>query len=64
MLLFNDHKVLTYKQIQELTKLNKQELDTSLLKLCNPKIKVLLKENPKPVFDANEKFELNTKFEA
>jgi hypothetical protein len=35
-----------------------------LLKLCNPKIKFVIKENPKPVFDINEKFELNKNFEA
>ena len=64
MLLFNENDVLTYKQIQDKTKLNKQDLDSSLLKLCNPKIKLLIKENPKPIFDPNEKFYLNTKFEA
>lgn len=35
-----------------------------MLKLCNPKIKFVIKENPKPVFDINEKFELNKNFEA
>jgi hypothetical protein len=62
--LFNSRDVITYKEIQELTKINKQELDTALLKLCNPKIKLLIKENPKPVFDLNEKFEVNTKFDS
>ena len=33
------------------------------MKLCNPKIKLLLKQNPKPVFTPDEQFRCNMKFE-
>ena len=34
------------------------------MKLCNPKTKIIQKENPKPVFGPNEKFKLNFNFES
>lgn len=34
-----------------------------MMKLCNPKIKLILKQNPKPVFAPDEQFRLNSKFE-
>lgn len=33
-----------------------------MMKLCNPKIKVLSKETPKPVFGEHEKIKVNAKF--
>jgi hypothetical protein len=39
-------------------------MKASLMKLCNPKLKIIQKEVPKPVFTPTEKFRLNKKFDS
>jgi aspartate-semialdehyde dehydrogenase len=46
------------------TELSAEDMKASLMKLCNPKTKIIQKENPKPVFTPTEKFRLNLKFES
>mgnify|MGYP006096397207 CR=1 FL=1 len=41
------------------TELSAEDMKASLMKLCNPKTKMIQKENPKPVFTPTEKFRLN-----
>jgi Cullin family len=56
LFLFNRNQTLTYRQIQEMTAIPEQELNPALVYLCNPKQKILDKENKKePKFDPNEK---------
>jgi len=58
--LFNDTLQLTYKDILEKTTVPKKRLDTALVALCNPKVKLLIKGVNKPTFDdENEIIKLN-----
>jgi hypothetical protein len=51
---------LTYKDILEKTTVPKKRLDTALVALCNPKVKLLIKGVNKPTFDdENEIIKLN-----
>ena len=40
----------------------KENFTGAMMKLCDPKIKILLKEVNKPVFGENEKIKVNPKF--
>jgi len=61
--LFNDCDTLTYSQIKEKAGLSDQDIKDSMLKMCNPKIKIILKEKPgKPSFEPEEKMKLNMDF--
>lgn len=54
--LFNKYAELTYTQIKEYGAFQEAELNSALLYLCNPKQKILEKENmKKPQFAPNEK---------
>lgn len=54
---------MTYKEIAEKTTIPKKNLDSALIGLCNPKVKLLEKGVNKPRFDDdNEVIKLNLKF--
>ena len=56
LFLFNRNQTLTYRQIQEMTAIPEAELNPALVYLCNPKQKILDKENKKePKFTPEEK---------
>lgn len=56
LFLFNKYQTLTYNQIKEFSSIPEAELNPALIYLCNPKQKILDKENKKaPKFEANEK---------
>lgn len=63
LLLFNDHEVLTVSQIGEYSNLQKKELELQLKYLCNPKQRILNKQDlKKPVFKETEEIRINTAF--
>jgi hypothetical protein len=54
---------MTYKEIAEKTTIPKKNLNSALIGLCNPKVKLLEKGVNKPSFDDdNEVIKLNLKF--
>ncbi len=56
LFLFNRHGTLTYNQIKEYSSIPEAELNPALIYLCNPKQKILDKENKKePKFQPEEK---------
>ena len=64
MLVFNSSKVVTYKQLMDITGIPGYEISNHLLSLCHPKIGVLLKKpNGKEIAD-NHKFRLNDKYKS
>lgn len=56
LFLFNKYQTLTYNQIKEYSSIPEAELNPALIYLCNPKQKILDKENKKePKFQPGEK---------
>lgn len=63
LMLFNRHAVLTYTEIKDATNINDADLKEALKYLCNPKLKILDKENGKtPDFKPDEKTKLVAAF--
>ena len=64
--LFNDFDELTVKECKEKTQISDKLFAESILKLCNPKSKIISKGRPKvpKLDDPNEKLMLNPDFEA
>jgi cullin 3 len=61
--LFNKHNTLTYDEVKNHSAIPEGELNNALLYLCNPKQKILDKENmKKPQFAPTEKVNVNTAF--
>ena len=61
--LFNKHNTLTYDEVKNHSAIPESELNNALLYLCNPKQKILDKENmKKPQFAPTEKVSVNTGF--
>jgi hypothetical protein len=52
--LFNQEDILTCAQIKQLTSMPDEQFKSAMMKLCDPKIKVLLKKVNKPVFGLDE----------
>lgn len=64
LFLFNKYQSLTYNQIKEYTAIPEAELNPALIYLCNPKQKILDKENKKePKFQPNEKVSVFLNFQ-
>jgi hypothetical protein len=64
LLLFNKHNELTYTQIKQMTNIPESELNPALLYLCNPKTRVIEKENmKKPEFAPDEKMKIAATFQ-
>ena len=62
LLLFNDKKTLTFKDMLDLTEIPRQDLIRAVLSMAHPKIKVMRKApNTKYIVD-NHKFQLNPKY--
>jgi len=63
MCLFNKYDSLTFNDLKEYSAIPDSELNNALLYLCNPKMKILDKENmKKPTFAPTEKVSVNSKF--
>ena len=63
LMLFNDADELTVNQVKEMSGLPEQELTKQLKHLCNPKQRIIAKENPKvPKFTPEEKLTVNADF--
>ena len=63
LMLFNEHKTLTVSQVKDLSGLPEQELTRQLKQLCNPKMRIMSKENPKvPKFTPEEKVGYNSNY--
>jgi hypothetical protein len=54
---------MTLKEIADSTEIEPDKLEKSLLSLCNPKLKILIKQVNKPKFDdPHEKISVNLKW--
>ena len=53
---------MTCSQIRQRTGLGQEQFRAAMMRFCDPKIKVLLKEVNKPVFGEHEKIKVNPKF--
>lgn len=53
---------MTCQQIAQVTDLSPETFRAAMMRFCDPKIKLLLKEINKPVFGDNEKIKVNPKF--
>jgi hypothetical protein len=63
LLLFNKHNELTFTQIKQMTNIPDGELNPALIHLCNPKQRVLEKEDmKKPEFRPEEKMKIAASF--
>jgi len=62
--LFNEVDEITCKEITTRCQITSEQFKACMMKLCDPKLKVLNKEVNKPVFDANEKIRVNEKFKS
>ena len=64
--LFNDHDELTVAECKEKTQISDKLFTESILRLCNPKSKIISKARPKipKLDDPNEKLKLNEAFES
>ena len=64
--LFNEHDELTVKECREKTQISEKLFNESILKLCNPKSKIIAKSRPKvpKLDDPNEVLKLNVDFES
>jgi cullin 3 len=64
LLLFNKYNELTYTQIKQMTNIPEGELNPALIYLCNPKNRVVEKENmKKPEFAPEEKMKIAAAFQ-
>ena len=63
LMLFNRQTSYTYTEVLEQTSIPKEELNAALVYLCNPKQKILDKENmKKPQFGEGEKITVTATF--
>jgi cullin 3 len=63
LMLFNNHDSLTVSDVKEASGLPEQELTRQLKQLCNPKMRLIAKQNPKvPKFTPDETLQINLKF--
>ena len=62
LFLFNHRTKYTIQEISEAMSLKPEDLKTCLMKLCNPKFKLLIYKNKKPEFKPEEDIELNLEF--
>ena len=60
--LFNENDELNCLQIKEMTNMPVENFKAAMMRLCDPKVKVLLKKVNKPVFGDDEPIRCNPKF--
>lgn len=61
--LFNTKEEITYDELKQMTQIQDGELNPALIFMCNPKVKLLLKGNPKtPEFKPTETLKANPDF--
>jgi hypothetical protein len=64
IMLFNKRDQLTFQEVKDQSGLSDNDLKSSMMKLCHPKLGIINKENPKkPVFMPEEKLVLNEKYQ-
>ena len=59
LFLFNEQDEITCLQIKTLTKMQDENFRVAMMRLCDPKVKLLMKEIKKPVFGDSEKISVN-----
>jgi cullin 1 len=64
LILYNENDQLTFQELIDRLQIDQKDLNEALVKLCNPKVKLLMKEVNKPVFAPGEKIKINEKFES
>jgi cullin 1 len=65
LILYNENEQLTFQELKDRCQVDEKDLNEALLKLCNPKVKLLMKEDLKtPKFSPDEKIKVNDKFES
>jgi len=62
LLVFNSFKMVTYKQLLDVTGIPKGEVANHLLSLCHPRVGVLLKRPNTKVLSESDKFMINPKY--
>lgn len=60
--LFNEETVLTCAKMKQKSAVSEEKFKDAMMKLCDPKLKLLLKEVNKPVFGETEKIRVNDRF--
>ena len=61
--MFNEADMVTVGQLKSTTTMPKENFNAGMMQLCNPKIKVLMKQFPKPDFSKDEEqIKANPKF--
>ena len=63
MLFRSEFPVLTFSELEQKTQIPKDKLIPALIAMCNPKVRLLSKEEPKPEFKPDEKIQVNLKFQ-
>jgi len=62
LLVFNSFKLVTYKQLLDVTGIPKSEVANHLLSLCHPRVGVLLKRPNTKLLADTDKFMINPKY--
>lgn len=62
LLVFNNIKVVTFKQILDITGIPQYDIANHLLTLCHPKVQVILKKPNDKTLQDNHKFMINAKY--
>ena len=62
--LFNNGDNITCQQIKDTTHMPEENFKAGMMRMCDPKIKLLKKEVNKPVFNPNEKININPAFKS
>ena len=60
--LFNKAEEITCSELLEKTAMGQEQFKMAMMRFCDPKVKVLLKEVQKPVFGEHEKIKVNKQF--
>ncbi|ETO26906.1 hypothetical protein RFI_10226 [Reticulomyxa filosa] len=62
LMLFNEHKVLSWQQIKTMTGIDEETLERHVLALAHPKVKLLLKRPNRKNVTNTDKFALNEQY--
>jgi hypothetical protein len=62
MLVFNSFKVVSFKQILDITGIPKSEIAHHLFSLCHPKVNILLKKPNTKKLEDNHQFQINSQY--
>ena len=62
--LFNEQDVVTCSQIKTTTNMQEENFKAAMMRMCDPKVRLLNKEVKKPIFGENEKITVNAAFKS